>query len=179
MYNAITRDLDKELIPACHRYGIDVVIYNPIAGGLFSGKIKSVDQLPDDELSRFGTKAHNGENYRSRYFRNATFEALEMVEGVASKHQLSLIEVALRWCVHHSALKMGPNGGHGDGIIIGVSSLAQLQSNLKDVEKGPLPEEVVDVLDQAWQHVKAVAPNYYRGKLEYGYDTQKALYGQT
>lgn len=37
MYNAITRSLDQELIPACKRYGLDVVVYNPIAGGLFSG----------------------------------------------------------------------------------------------------------------------------------------------
>lgn len=38
MYNAITRSLEQELIPACKRYGLDVVIYNPLAGGIFSGK---------------------------------------------------------------------------------------------------------------------------------------------
>jgi aryl-alcohol dehydrogenase-like predicted oxidoreductase len=37
MYNAITRSLEQELIPACKRYGLDVVIYNPLAGGIFSG----------------------------------------------------------------------------------------------------------------------------------------------
>ena len=35
MYNAITRGIDAELVPACRRYGIDIVVYNPIAGGLF------------------------------------------------------------------------------------------------------------------------------------------------
>jgi len=43
MYNAITRSLEHELIPACKKYGLDVVVYNPIAGGLFSGKYKSKD----------------------------------------------------------------------------------------------------------------------------------------
>lgn len=37
MYNAITRSLEQELIPACKRYGLDVVVYNPLAGGIFSG----------------------------------------------------------------------------------------------------------------------------------------------
>lgn len=43
MYNAITRSLEYELIPACKKYGLDVVVYNPIAGGLFSGKYKTKD----------------------------------------------------------------------------------------------------------------------------------------
>jgi aflatoxin B1 aldehyde reductase len=43
MYNAITRSIEAELIPTCKRYGIDVVVYNPIAGGIFSGKYKTKD----------------------------------------------------------------------------------------------------------------------------------------
>ena len=169
------RNLDTELITACHRYGIDVVIYNPIAGGLFSGKLKSTDHRPDDKLSRFGANSHNGENYRARYFKDATFEALGMIEKVAEKHKLTMIEIALRWCVHHSALNVATNGG--DGIIIGVSNKGQLENNLKDLEKGPLPDDVVQVLDQAWQHTKATAPPYWHGTLKYGYDTHKALFG--
>jgi len=176
MYNAITRNLDIETITACHRYGIDVVVYNPLAGGLFSGKIKSKDQNPEDENSRFGAKSATSENYRKRYFRDTTFDALAMVEKVAEKHNLTLLEIALRWVMHHSALNVANNGG--DGIIIGVSSKAQLESNLKDLEKGPLPEEVVQVLDEAWIHTKALSPPYWHGELKYGYDTQQALFGK-
>jgi aflatoxin B1 aldehyde reductase len=78
--------------------------------------------------------------------------------------------------MHHSALNVANNGG--DGIIIGVSSKAQLESNLKDLEKGPLPEEVVQVLDEAWIHTKALSPPYWHGELKYGYDTQQALFGK-
>ena len=53
-----------------------------------------------------------------------------------------MIETALRWCVHHSALRLANKGGN-DGIITGVSSFAQLESNLKDCEKGPLPRDGV------------------------------------
>jgi aflatoxin B1 aldehyde reductase len=146
-----------------------VVIYNPIAGGLFSGKIKSVDDIPNDN-SRFGSQnKHNAPNYRERYFRNSTFEALNIVEEAAKKANLTLIETALRWAVHHSALNVGQVGSKSDGIIIGVSSQEQLENNLRDLEKGPLPEEVVKAIDEAWMHVKGQAPVYWHGKLEYGY----------
>ncbi|ORX34237.1 NADP-dependent oxidoreductase domain-containing protein [Kockovaella imperatae] len=167
MYNAITRNLESELIVACHRYGLEIVVYNPLAGGLFSGKIKSKDQKVEDPHSRFGAQASTGSNYRKRYFRDATFESLEIIEKVADKHNLTLLEIALRWTVHHSKLHID-NGK--DGIIIGVSSVDQLESNIKDLEKGPLPEEVVQVIDEAWLHVKAVSPVYWHGELEYGYD---------
>ncbi|KAF2102664.1 Aldo/keto reductase [Rhizodiscina lignyota] len=171
MYNAILRGIEQELIVACHRYGIDIVIYNPLAGGLFSGKIKSKDIVPED--GRFG-KSAMGERYRARYFQDATFEALSIIEPVVEKHGLTMLETALRWCVHHSKLKI-TNGT--DGIIIGASSLAQLESNLKDFEKGPLPEEVVKALDEAWLVCKATTPNYWHLDLNYTYDTQKVLFG--
>jgi len=102
-----------------------------------------------------------GHRYRQRYFTDATFDALKLIEPVAQKHNLTLLETALRWCVHHSELKMKDGGN--DGVIIGVSSLTQLEGNLKDLEKGPLPEEVVQVLDEAWNNItKATCPSYWR-----------------
>ena len=76
--------------------------------------------------------------YRDRYFKDATFQALQIAEKAAQEHKLTLVEIALRWCIHHSELKTRVKGGN-DGVIIGVSSLKQLESNLADVDKGPLP----------------------------------------
>ena len=173
MYNAITRSLETETIVACHRYGIDVVVYNPLAGGLFSGKIKSAE-VPQE--GRYSDTAQSGLMYRQRYFKDATFDALQLIEQTAQKHNLTLLEIALRWCVHHSALKI-KNGGR-DGIIIGVSSFAQLEGNLKDLEKGPLPDDVVKTLDEAWLITKATTPNYWHLDLKYTYDTQSALFNK-
>ncbi|KAF2271237.1 aflatoxin B1 aldehyde reductase member 2 [Westerdykella ornata] len=160
MYNAITRSIEAELIPCCRKYNIDIVVYNPLAGGIFSGKIKSKDMVPDE--GRFSNKAESvGAMYRERYFKDSTFEALRLIEPVAEKHALSLVEIALRWCIHHSALKTRAKGGN-DGVIIGASSFEQLESNLKDLEKGPLPDEVVKVLDEAWLLAKPTTPNYFR-----------------
>ncbi|KAJ6180956.1 hypothetical protein N7519_011417 [Penicillium mononematosum] len=125
MYNAITRNIETELVPACHR--------------------------------------------------DATFEALSIIEPVVEKHGLTLLETALRWVRHHSALRM-ENGGR-DGVLVGVSSFAQLETNLADLQKGPLPEEVVQALDQAWLVAKSNSPNYWHLDLKYTYDTQKAVFG--
>ena len=151
---------------------MDVVIYNPLAGGLFSGKIKTADIPKEGRYS--DTAAVAGKLYRDRYFKDATFDALRYIEPIAQKHNLTLLEVALRWCTHHSALKMH-NGGR-DGVIIGVSSQQQLESNLKDLEKGPLPEDVVKALDEAWLVAKPTTPNYWHLDLDYKYNTHDALF---
>ncbi|KAF4511808.1 hypothetical protein G6O67_001018 [Ophiocordyceps sinensis] len=172
MYNVITRNLEPELFVACRRYGLDIVVYNPIAGGLFSGKVRSKDMVP--ESGRFSDKTPMGGMYRQRYFREGTFRSMQVIEAAVEKHGLSMIETALRWMVHHSKLQIKEGA---DGILIGVSSVEQLEDNLENLEKGPLPEDVVRALDEAWMISKAESANYWHGELEYGYDTREALFG--
>ncbi|KAF4457152.1 potassium channel beta subunit [Fusarium albosuccineum] len=172
MYNCVTRSIEAELFVACKRYGLDIVVYNPLAGGLLSGKIKSMDIKP--ESGRFSDESKIGSLYRNRYFKEGTFKALSVIEQAVEKHGLTMIETALRWMVHHSKLRI-TNGN--DGIIIGISNVQQLENNLDNVEKGPLPDEVVQALDQAWEYSKADTTSYWHGELEYGYDVHEALFG--
>jgi aflatoxin B1 aldehyde reductase len=172
MYNAITRSIEAELIPACRRYNLDLVVYNPIAGGLFSGRIKSRDMVPTE--GRYSDTAASGRLYRDRYFRDTTFRALQIIEQAVEKAGLTMIETALRWVLHHSALKVKDGN---DGIIVGVSSIEQLDANLTHLEKGPLPEELVKALDEAWAINKADTTVYWHKELEYAYDTREALFG--
>jgi aflatoxin B1 aldehyde reductase len=173
MYNAITRKIESELVVACRRYGLDIVVYNPLAGGLFSGKIKSKDIYP--ETGRYSGNSTVGTISRNRYFRDSTFESLRIIEEAAEKAGLTLIEVAMRWIVHHSALKIKDGN---DGIIVGVSSVEQLENNLDNFEKGPLPEAVVQALDEAWIITQAESVDYWHGDLEYSYDPLQALFGE-
>lgn len=166
----IARNIEVELIPAARRYGLEIVVYNPLAGGLLSGKYKTSD-VPAE--GRFGENSSTGSRYRDRYFKDTTFEALSIIEPAVAKHGLTMAETALRWVHHHSDVKVG-NGGR-DGIIVGVSSFEQLQSNLADAQKGPLPQEVVDALDQAWLVAKPHSTKYWHLDLEYTYDTVDAL----
>lgn len=63
MYNAITRSAEPELYVTLKRFGIDLVVYNPVAGGLLSGKIKS-SEVPRE--GRFSDTASSGAMYRQR-----------------------------------------------------------------------------------------------------------------
>ncbi|KDQ50261.1 hypothetical protein JAAARDRAFT_211846 [Jaapia argillacea MUCL 33604] len=155
MYNAITRAIEPELVPMCRKYGIRIVIYNPLAGGFFAGKISSAtDDAPKG--GRFDPTTSQGKYYRDRYINEGYFKALEVIKGVAEKNNLRLTELALRWVQHHSLLIPS------DGIILGASSAAQLIQNCEDSEKGPLPQDVLDALDEAWSVVMSRAPLYWR-----------------
>ena len=172
VYNCIQRGIEPELIPACHRYGLDVVVYSPIAGGLFSGAFVDKNSVPTE--GRFSDKFMNG-RLRDRYFKDSTFEALGELKEAADRHGISMIEVALRWLVHHSKLNMKDGGN--DGVIIGVSKLDHVSSNLDGLEKGPLADDVLAALDRVWTIVKPEAGNYWHMDLKYTYDTQEALFG--
>ncbi|CAF1044133.1 unnamed protein product [Rotaria sp. Silwood1] len=158
MYNALTRALEEELVPCCRHYGIDIVAYNPLAGGLLAGRYKSSSEIPKE--GRFSDAEGNrtGKLYRDRYFNDAYLDAINRLTLVVKNHGLTITETALRWLVHHSKLRPFD----GDGIIIGAGSVEQLKSNLNDLQKEPLPDEVIRALDEAWQSTRAVAKTYWR-----------------
>lgn len=82
-----------ELLHACRRYGLEVVIYNPLAGGIFSGKYKAKN-VPAD--GRYSDKFSDGQMYRNRHFKDATFDAVRVIEPAVEKYRLTLVETALR-----------------------------------------------------------------------------------
>lgn len=98
-----------------------------------------------------------GNLHRNRYWNDSYFNALDIIQPVAKKHGLTIAEVAVRWLEHHSLI----SAEKGDAIIVGASSVKHLEENLADLEKGPLPEEVVEALDRAWLVTKAVAPKFW------------------
>ncbi|CCF51213.1 hypothetical protein NDA11_005662 [Ustilago hordei] len=124
--------------------------------GLFIGTHSSPNSQPEAG-SRFDRTHAQGQMYRARYWQQHYFDALDLIRPVAEKHGLGLPEVALRWTMYHSEL----NKKHGDAVIIGASSTKYIEQNLKDFEKGPLPEEVVRKVDEAWKIVEPNAPPYY------------------
>ncbi|CAF1112402.1 unnamed protein product [Adineta ricciae] len=158
MYNVLTRALEEELVPCCRHFRINILAYNPLAGGILSGRYKSTLTVPEE--GRFADVKGNtaAKMYRDRYFHDAYLSALDHITPILVKYDLTLIETAFRWLLHHSKL----NVFDGDGIVIGASSIQQLESNLKDLQKEPLPDEVVQVLDEAWETTRSVAKTYWR-----------------
>lgn len=84
------------------------------------------------------------------------FDAISSLSKTAASLNLTLLEASLRWMSHHSGLNAK------DGIIIGASSMHHLEENLTDLEKGPLPKEMVKAFDDAWEHVKVCCPSYFK-----------------
>jgi len=156
IYNAVHRTVELELFACLRKYGISFYAYNPLGGGFFTGRYKSIDDQPESG-SRFDPTKGQGKNYRKRYWTDAHFKAMESIQAVAALHNLTPAEVALRWISNHSFLSRA----HGDSVIIGASSTAHIEQNLLDLEKGPLPDEVLKVLDEAWLSVKAQTSVYW------------------
>ncbi len=152
MYNALTRDVERELFPCLRNYGISFYAYNPLAGGLLTGKHKNFDQAP--ESGRFSLN----NQYTTRYWKPDYFDVLETLTATCAKHDLMPANAALCWLIHHSQL----SAKDGDGIILGVSKLSHLRENLAHVGGGKLPDEIVEILDQGWQQIKPDCFKYFR-----------------
>ncbi|KAI8144791.1 Aldo/keto reductase [Fennellomyces sp. T-0311] len=157
MYNALTRDVEHELFKCLRHYNILFNAYNPLAGGLLSPHYDSLSKQVETH-SRFDPDTPQGQQYRSRYWNETYFGAIGKVHQIAMEQGLNPTDIALRWMVHHSQLSTDK----GDGVIIGVSSLAQTEQNLKAVEQGPLPQVVLDALDEAWEIAIVKCPPYFR-----------------
>ncbi|KAJ8359353.1 hypothetical protein SKAU_G00158780 [Synaphobranchus kaupii] len=161
MYNATTRQVETELLPCLRYYGIRFYGYNPLAGGLLTGKYQYQDQDSVQPEGRFfGNNWANA--YRNRYWKKSQFQAIELVdkalEAAYGAQKPSMTSAALRWMYHHSKLQ----GELGDGVIVGMSSMEQLEQNLSATQEGPLDPTVVQAFKQAWDLVAHECPNYFR-----------------
>ncbi|KAF7354592.1 Aflatoxin B1 aldehyde reductase member 3 [Mycena sanguinolenta] len=148
--------VEPELFPALRKFGISFYGFNPLAGGFFTDRYTSMDAKAETG-SRYDPERFQGKSFRGRYWKTEYFDALAAVRTVASTHGLTVAEVALRWVSHHSLMR----ASLGDSVIIGGSSLKHVEENLVDLEKGPLPDEVVAALDEAWAAVKSMSSSYY------------------
>jgi aflatoxin B1 aldehyde reductase len=92
--------------------------------------------------------------YAGLYHKDALFDAANRVHTAAEKAGITGHAVALRWVLHHSTLK----AEHGDGMVIGASSVPQLKENLEICKAGPLPDEIVQIVEEVWGPAKEFAP---------------------
>ena len=153
MYNALTRDVERELFHCLQNYNIAFYVYNPLAGGMLSGKHQSIDSMPDD--GRFAT--FNG--YKERYWTPSYFNVINEVTAVCKSNDIAPASAALQWLVHHSAL-ISSWAEHA--IIVGASSQPHLEQNLAAIQSTPLPDAVVDAYDEEWETVRPTCIKYFR-----------------
>lgn len=133
-YNLLFRESERELLPLCREEGIGVIPYNPIAGGLLSGKHNR--EAGPEEGSRFtlGTAA---ERYQERYWHERMFETVEQLRPIANDAGMTLPEMAVSWVLANPAIT---------APIIGASRPEQLDDTVRAAET-PMNAELKKTLD--------------------------------
>lgn len=157
IYNPLTRKAETELNDCLNHFGMRFYAYNPLAGGLLTGRYGAFEDDPTD-----GRFTHRP-NYQKRYWKKSFFEAVDLIRKAGEKYGINTIEATYRWLAFHSML----DGNRGDAILIGASKLGHLQQNMDTLKAGSLPEEMVEAFNQAWAITKADSPEYftlYKGK---------------
>jgi len=134
-----------------------------LAGGLLTGKHRYEDR--DGGKIQYGRFAGTGswaDAYVKRFWKKPLFDAIdrlnETLDRIYGEGKVSLVDASIRWMYHHSKM----DGAHGDAVIIGASSVKQLEENLKTTKHGPLHEDVVKVFDEAWGEIKGHCALYFR-----------------
>jgi len=158
MYNAITRDVEKELFPCLRKLNIKFYAYNPLAGGFLANIYRFND---DPHAGRFSHETTAGKLYRVRYWKKEAFAALEKVAAACQKHGISTVDASIHWIYNHSEL------GEGDAVILGASSINQLKINLDAVKTSskPLPKDVLDAFNEGWRIFKPTSPPYFQAAM--------------
>jgi len=147
MYNLLVRGIEEEYLPFCKRFGVALVPYNPLAGGLLTGK-HARERGP---LS--GTRFDGNKLYLDRYWHDDYFAAVEELKSIAREAGKTLVELALQWLLTQP---------HVDSIILGASRLEQLDENLEACEGGRLNEAVLARCEAVWKRLRGITPKYNR-----------------
>jgi aryl-alcohol dehydrogenase (NADP+) len=138
-YNLVAREIERELLPMCAEEGLAVMSYNPLAGGLLTGKHRR--EKGPTEGSRF-TMGRAGKLYQDRYWHEGMFETVERIEGIAGEIEVSPAQLAISWVMANQAVTVP---------IIGASKAEQLGDALA-AAASPLAAEVKGKLDWVTAH---------------------------
>jgi 1-deoxyxylulose-5-phosphate synthase len=146
MYNLLARGIEQEFLPMSQEFGIANVVYNPLAGGLLTGKHSSAEPLR-------GSRFDKNKMYLDRYWHEDDFSAVEAVRDIAKTSGRSMVSLALCWLLHHTSVEC---------VILGASRLEQLDQNVAAAGEGPLDKETLTALDKVWERLRGVTPKYNR-----------------
>jgi aryl-alcohol dehydrogenase-like predicted oxidoreductase len=121
-YNLLFRQIEREMLPFCGEEGVGVIPYNPIAGGLLSGKHSRSAPPPEGSRFTLGTAA---QNYQDRYWHDREFDTVEVLSRMATEAGTSLVTLSVAWVLANKAIT---------APIIGASRPEQLDASLAATE---------------------------------------------
>ncbi|CAB3673876.1 aldo/keto reductase [Trinickia soli] len=120
-YNLLFRQIERELLPLADEEGLAVIPYNPLAGGLLSGKHRR-DAPPPEGRFTVGTA---GAMYQARYWHEREFDTIEALKKLAADAGMSLPTIAVAWVLANNTVT---------SAILGASRPEQLSDTLAAVD---------------------------------------------
>jgi len=121
-YNMLFRQFERDLFPLCLEEGVGVIPYNPLAGGMLSGKHGR--DKPPEQGTRF-TIPNAGSMYQERYWHEHEFNAVDAFLQIANEAGLKPATLAIAWVMRQPAVT---------APIIGASRPEQLEDTLAAAE---------------------------------------------
>ena len=146
VYSLINRGIEDELVPFLNHFPMGLAAFNPLAGGLLTGKHRK-------EKFTEGTRFELEHGYALRYWNDQNFEAVEFLKKIALENDMTMVELSYRWLFSQRWVT---------SIICGVSKLAQLQENLSYCTDAPLSADVLEKCKTAWAMIHGNYFNYHR-----------------
>jgi aryl-alcohol dehydrogenase-like predicted oxidoreductase len=137
-YNLLYREIEAELLPLCRDQGVGVIAYNPLAGGLLTGKYTWQQQPPAG--TRFSLGGKTGPLYRERYWHQAQLQAVEHLKPFFAARGKALVSVAVAWVLAQPGVT---------AAIVGASRPEQLTDTLAGAGLALGAEELA-ACDEAW-----------------------------
>lgn len=145
-YNLLSRRLEEEYASFATTHGTATVVYNPLAGGLLTGKHRGRSDPAGQ--GRFASPT-----YRSRYWNAEQLSAVEELGQLADSRGLTPTELSLRWLLTTEL---------ADVVLLGVSRPDQLVENIAAASGPPLDPETMSACDAVWSKLRGPAPAYNR-----------------
>jgi len=123
MYNLVKRQAEVEILPLAQSENLGVISYNPLGGGLLSGKYGSDRQAEKGRLS-------GDDMYRKRYREQWMYDAAMKFTQFATGNGYHPVSLAVAWAAHHPAVT---------APIMGARNVEQLNDSLQsaDIEMSP------------------------------------------
>jgi aryl-alcohol dehydrogenase-like predicted oxidoreductase len=121
-YSLIERGIEVEILPMAHALGFGITTYRPLSIGVLTGKY--LDAKPDDSRGQMDERV---EKWNTKYA-----DGLRKLAAFAKERNVTAADIANAWVAAHPVVT---------SVIVGISSLAQLESNLKVADFTLTPQE--------------------------------------
>jgi aryl-alcohol dehydrogenase-like predicted oxidoreductase len=118
-YNLLFREIERELLPLAREEGLAVNPYNPLAGGMLTGRYRQTD---DPTQGRFSPEMGGfGAMYKARYWREREFQTIDQLSAIAKEAGQPLPTLSIAWIMANPVIT---------SVILGASRSDQLKDTI-------------------------------------------------